>query len=193
MPAFIDKPEAYVAFFEYVATNYADIQHSEQTPRFVVVAASDDPFKTFDLGEFLDGQKSILKYRPEAGNKKILMVLQMMDADYSQLVKGNHKTVVNGSFILLSPLMNNKDWRTRDDIYNMTLLAGEQMMAYLKKYFEINDTYGYLIAERCNCEPIGPVNPDRMYGFRFNFSFMSYTPICLDIANFNNLQPPTVS
>jgi hypothetical protein len=97
--------------------------------------------------------------------------------------------MIDGSFMLLSPIKNN-DIESKRDIKDLAHSTGIEIMAWMAKYFELNSRFGNL--EDSSCDPMGIVNPDKLTGYRFDFKYRVWKGGLCDYENFSLNEPERI-
>lgn len=164
MNLFPQDPKTYREFFEEIAKQHPAIQATDDNGRFSCISQSQAPFGTWDLKEFMKKKASVTKTSEQ--DPELVFVLIMMDDD-----EHDQGTTINGSFILLRKCKYN-DYEAVTQAYTDARKTGRQIMCWLRKFFSMNREIAVLDREKTNDEPVGPVNPDNMFGYIFNFSYL---------------------
>jgi hypothetical protein len=180
---FPKDPKSYRQFFEAIAQNNTKIMATEDNGRFCVVSQSQAPFGTWDLQEFFKNKAALTKLT--AGSPELVFVLIMMDEDDHDV-----GSTINGSFILLRKC-SRQNYEQITDAYNDARNTGKLIVKWLRKFFEKNRKFGIWEDEKSNNEPVGPVQPDNMYGYIFNFSYLLRECIQITEADWGDFLPYT--
>jgi hypothetical protein len=180
---FPKNPSSYCAFFRKLAEHHPAILHNESNERFVQIAQSATPFATWDLREFFKKKNAKTHTSNGSGPRSLIMVLVMMDEDDNR-----EPTQINGSFVLLRKCTRDN----REEIlsaYDDAHKAGREIIAWLRKYFEINRHLGSWLPDRSNNEAVGPVEPDHQFGWAFNFSYTNKSNVCVKEEMWGEFMP----
>lgn len=181
---FPNTPSKYRKLFKDLAVNHPNIAANDNNKRFVVINQSAVPFASWDKSEFHNVLK--VAQTKEADSHKLVMAVIMMDEDN----RGSNLdfSVINGSFLLVKPTIAN-DYDDKLKAQTEAFVAGKEIMAWVELFFEINRKYGTLNPEACNNEGIGPVPPNNMFGWVFNFSFNCKIKTCVSADVWGDFLP----
>lgn len=154
------KHLTYTQLFREIAASHKAIQHKEgQEMHFVRMIRSGGPFPTLDLKEFINSKKVKLHYPA--------MVLESYDSTYSDNLSDNIKKTPLAAFIILDKA-SASDFDEIDSVLDKTEEIGEQIIAYLRSYFELQKNQLFdmnsVSSERVD------LPAEQLYGTRFNFS-----------------------
>lgn len=184
----------YRNYLKGLAENHVNIKATAANKRFLEVVASYDPMKMDWHDDFLAALRSGLKLS-EGGQNYCFMVLETMQAEYTDRGGQNREIEPTGSFIILKQA--NPSGRPEADQWNAafaeTQKVCEDILAYIEKHTELLYHGGqpnnamYLHIEQAKIYPVGPIEK-AYFGTRMDFTFKTpqNTRFCYDALNWSN-------
>lgn len=117
----------YVDYFTAIAVNNKQIADTGDGKKFVVVEMSADPFKKYDLQEYLKKLRSDINYPA--------LVLVTYDGEYNQNTAHAKFKYLDGGFFVFDQVKSTDD---RNVIWDKTERICEEIISYMQKDFEDN-------------------------------------------------------
>jgi hypothetical protein len=158
------KNTDYTRFFDDITQNHTAIGNGDGKNHFARIILNDDILAETNLSEFLSNLENI---------EFPFLILISYDHNYSQNESNNKTKHINGTFILLDKCEVD-DYAAIDAIFDSTEEIGEDILGYLKEYYDRNITMGWVHIDEMKGEHIGPI-VDNYHGSKFDFVIHEYT------------------
>lgn len=184
-------PDAYKAYWKTLAEKHVNVKHDDEaSPRFVIINETMiNPWKGIDMGELIKKQRSVLKYgNTDPSNQKLLMVLTEYAADIKN-IQIRPQQAVDGAVLILGKVTEN-DYDSRDRVMQLAHATCQDLANWTRKFFEVNGRLNNL--DNLQMDPVGPISPDNLYGYRLDFGWTIHTNYSYETENFDNFEPPTL-
>jgi hypothetical protein len=179
--------QTYFEWMQEIAINHVDILHNpDRTAKhdvsFGEIFISSDPYEKIDVSTFMEDKRSMIKYP----------LMLSVGTDWEGAGQGSQThAVINASFIILDKADSSLTDAAskRRAAYVKTERIAQEISGYIKKYFEINNILGSLVNMPVG-EKIGPIMPDKTYGTKISFSYVSkFSALCFKQDQFGLLVP----
>jgi hypothetical protein len=182
---FPNTPATYKAFFEEFARTHKSIKHDDNPNRqnfcLVSIRNSISGYADNDIRAFLNKARSRTSAKQTEAESSCQMILEQMDISHnSQQLKVGSKEIVGSFAIITKP--KSQSIADIDDARNECYEVGTDIVAAVKKFFEVNYSKGKLLSVESESIRIG-----ENVGWRFDFAYEAYASLCYSASNFDNL------
>ncbi|MEM8564948.1 MAG: hypothetical protein AAGF85_00710 [Bacteroidota bacterium] len=163
----------YIDFMRQLAQAHVDIGHSEEEMHFARITLTQDPYvgAMAQIREFVNSMGSKLKYP--------CLVAISFKANYADTKNDDPRKQNDGGFLLLDQVKTG-DADAEQQVYDNMERIGEEIIAYIREYFEENEDEGIFNLNNVESEKVAKVGNTQLFGIKF------YLTIEGSVALFHN-------
>ena len=150
----------YIDFMRLIAESHVEIGHTAQEMHFARITLTQDPYIVgmAQIREFINSMGSKLRYP--------CMLAISFKANYADAKNDNPRKQNDGGFILLDKVKEG-DAEAEQEVYDRMERIGEEIIAYIREYFEENEDEGIFNLNNVESEKLAKVGTAQLFGVKF--------------------------